>query len=95
MMFRVLLTGTIVSLDPWNAQIGMSLMIDAVFGFAYPDIGTAAANKFGSHLIASHAPIPPIDTPVTYTRLGSMFCVAITWRTAWIVSRIACVSDPL
>src|SRR3954468_9033283 len=63
-MFRDRAGLTAVSLAPWNAQIGTSLIRAAVPSSAPAHTGTAAANRSGRRATRSQVPYPPIDRPV-------------------------------
>src|SRR4051812_35613812 len=55
-MFRDRAGLTAVSMAPWKAQIGTSLILAAVASSAPPHTGAAAANRSGRRASRSHVP---------------------------------------
>src|SRR5436309_3249513 len=65
-------TGTAASASPWKHQQGMSLIFSALLVSPRPQMGTIAAHRSGCAMATLQVPIPPIESPVRYTRFGSV-----------------------
>lgn len=63
-VFSLASSGTILSLAPWNTQIGIPLMRSTSAGSPPPQMGAIAANRSGYSMAVAHVPNPPILRPV-------------------------------